>query len=66
MGNSVQEEIASPTARNDITFVTDSPVTFFLIAPNMGRFLFVLYRAGYFFCHRFTLADYDAIICEVT
>jgi hypothetical protein len=41
-------------------------MTFFLIRPGNGVFLFVFYTAGYFFCHRFTPADYDAINYEVT
>jgi hypothetical protein len=39
---------------------------FFPIAPETGRFLFVLYAIGSFLCHRFMPAVYDANICEVT
>ena len=39
--------------RNDIIFITESPVTFFPICPGNGAFLFVLYAIGCFFCHHF-------------
>jgi hypothetical protein len=36
-------------ARNDLIFVTESPVTFFLIAPILGHFNLFFIRLKHFF-----------------
>lgn len=48
--------------RTDITFATDSLVTYFLNASISRRFLFFLYTIGGYFCHRFMAACYDFLI----